>query len=216
MAYQINLYNPALLSRRQKFSAATMAWSFVVVFAGSLALFAYERQQSAALAAAVAAADRQATQLREQFAQMSRDSSGLARSKALENEIASMEAALTRRRGLLQDLSTGAGGNPEGFSRFFSALARSRIDGLWLTSIRIAGQPADVVLEGRVTDGKLVPAYIESLHRESAFAGRSVSELRLVAREAAQKPPAGASPVEPSRYVEFSVSVPATPAKAGS
>ena len=70
------------------------------------------------------------------------------------------------------------------------------------------------MLNGRVLYAELVPAYIRALNREAVMRGRSVTELRMTAREerdtAATAAP-GANPAAlaaasaPSRYVEFSL-----------
>jgi hypothetical protein len=219
MSQQINLFNPIFLRQKKYFSALTMLQALAFVFAAMLALYAFEKNQSGGLAQLQIESERQVTERRNQLVQFSKDFSIQGTSKLLEDEIARVESQLKKRQDLLGELSTGVGGNVEGFSPYLSAFARQPLNGVWLTAVAIGGKANELVVKGRVLNGDLLPAYIQVLNREPALMGRAIVEMRLDAKggDAEVAAAAGSPPVpapapqkanEPAKYVEFSLSMP--------
>ena len=190
MSQQINLFDPRLRRQRRYFSAGTVVLALGVVLGLALALQQLYAWQNRKLQASLAQTDARVAQLREQMAAFAKQFSAPGSSTALTDEITRLESELRLRRGLLSGMQSGAG-SAEGFSTYLAALARQTTAGVWLTGIEIGG---DLVIRGRALDGELVPAYIRRLNREEAFAGRSVSELRMAVR--------------PEDQLEFSLSIP--------
>jgi hypothetical protein len=123
-------------------------------------------------------------------------------------ELEAAEARLVERRLLLDDVRTGVGGDASGYSRYLAALARSTTAGVWLTGVQIGGRPGEVVIKGRALESALVPAYIAALNRQEPFAGRRVGELRVTAKEEPKPQANPPQPAAPTRYLEFSLSIP--------
>ena len=206
MAQQINLFSPLFLRKKRYFSALTMAQALAAVLAGSAAIYAFELRQNATLEAALAANDRQIAVQREQVVKLAKEFSALGASRTLAEDLARSEERLQQRQALLSDLKTGVGANADGFARYLQALARQAVPGVWLTNIEIGGQRGALVMRGRALDSQLVPTYISRLNQEPAFAGKPIGELQVTAREGqAATPPA---PAQPSRYIEFTLSIP--------
>jgi len=201
MSQQINLYNPLFLKQEKHFSARTMAHALGVVALAIGAVFAFTLFQTRS-------AERLATQYREQLAREQQQvtalvgqAGGEARSKALESEVARLEAEIKRRRETLQALSTGELGNTEGFSEFLAALGRQALPGVWRPRIRVADAGTGPPREGRARRAGLLPAYLRGLSREPMMQGRRVTEMKV----AAAKPGEGG---EVARFVEFLVTAP--------
>ncbi len=190
MSQQINLFDARFQRQKRHFSAATLAATLAAVLVLALAIQQLYAYQSRSLQASLAQTDARVTQLRDQVARFAREFGAQGGSTALADEIARTEEALRARRVLLASMQTGAG-TAEGFSAYLAALARRTTQGVWLTGIDIDGS---LVIKGRALDGERVPAYIRQLNREEAFAGRTVSELRMSAR--------------PEDALEFSFSIP--------
>jgi hypothetical protein len=153
----------------------------------------------------------------EQIAKYTREFSPEGRSKALEEELARTAAQLKQREDLVAMLHTGALGNTAGFARYLSALARQTMAGVWLTGFTIGGDEAELLLNGRVLQADLVPAYVRALNREEVMRGRRIAEMRLTAREERETQPTAAPgattpaspakpPAAPLRYIEFNIS----------
>lgn len=216
MSQQINLFNPIFLQQKKYFSAVAMLQALGLLLAGMAVLYGFELRQKNGLQALQAQTEKQAAERREQLTRFGKEFSNRGTSKKLQEEIAQVEPRLRSRQELLNEITTGIGGNVEGFSPYLTALARQRLNGVWLTAVNISGRPSDLVIKGKVLNGDLVPAYVRSLSREPALAGRPVNELHLVAKEAAPAAPApaaapGAPPpafADPARFVEFTLSIP--------
>lgn len=206
MAQQINLFSPLFLKKKRYFSALTMAQALAAVLVGSAAIYAFELRQNATLEAALAANEKQVATQREQMVKLAKDFSALGASRTLADDLARGEERLQQRQALLADLRTGVGANAEGFAQYLQALARQALPGVWLTDIQIGGQRGALLIRGRALDSQLVPAYIARLNKEPAFAGKPIGELQVTARDVAPGTPG--APAQPSRYVEFTLSIP--------
>lgn len=197
MSQQINLFDARFRRQKPHFSAATVGLALVAV--SVLALFIRElyAYQNRSLEAQLADTERHVTQLREQMIRLGQEFGGQARSSALGDETARVEAQLRSRRALLEAIRSGATAEVDGFSPYLTALARQTMHGVWLTGVELGGGPAQLVLKGRALESDLVPLYIQRLNREPLFKGRAVRELRLAAKG------------EPGRrYLEFSLQIP--------
>ena len=210
MSQQINLFNPVFLEQKRHFSALAMAQGLIVVVLGGVAMYAYEIHQNRTLASALAQMDKQLETRREQMTRFAKEFSTQGASRALSDQLAATEARLAQRRGLLDDVKTGVGGDARGYSRYLTALARQTTPGVWLTGLEIGGKAGALLIKGRALESSLVPAYIRALNREGPIAGRRIDELRLTAKEppAPGKSRADATANEPARFIEFSLAIP--------
>lgn len=222
MSQQINLFNPVFRKQRQAFSAVTMVQALGIVALALGVLAALEARQAASLERVLADAGRQSAERQQVILRLGRELPARSQGSVLAEETARVEGQLQLRRALLADLRSGAGGGASGYSPILSALARHTVSGVWLTGVAVGGEASELVLKGRVLDGRLVPAYIVSLGKDAAFEGRSVQQLQLALKEApkaaapASAGAPGAKPAGPARYIEFSLSMPlGTPARAG-
>ena len=208
MTQQINLFNPAFRRQKKHFSAATLLLALAALAVGSTAMYAFQGYQNRTLERVLADTDSQVAVRREQMLRLSKDLSARGSDKGVAEQLARAEERLLARRSLLDEVSTGAGGNAGGFSGYLAALARRTMPGVWLTGVEV-GKSSELVLKGRVLQSELVPLYLTRLKQEEPFAGRSVSELRLTARN---EPAPAAQTAEaaqgPASFVEFSMSLP--------
>jgi Tfp pilus assembly protein PilN len=202
MSQQINLYNPLFLKQEKHFSARTMAQALVVVgvAVAVVSVFAFFQTRSA---------ERVAAQYRDQLTRAQAQLTSLAgqagspgRSKALESEVALLEAEIKLRHATLQALSTGELGNTAGFSEFLAALGRQALSGIWLTRVRVDDAGNGLFVEGRALRAELLPAYLRALGREPMMQGRRVTEMSVTAASAKE------GQGGPAAFVEFSLAAP--------
>jgi Tfp pilus assembly protein PilN len=209
MSQQINLYNPIFLKQKHYFSALTMVQALAVVLVGALGIYAFEVWQNRTLERVLAETDQRVAAQREQLLKFAKEYSEQGASRALTDDLAKAEGRLQQRQALLSDLRTGVGGDIQGFSPYLGALAKQATPGVWLTGIEIGARGSSLVLRGRALESRMVPAYIRALNREAPMQGRAVGELQLTARgmEAGVAPATDIN-AGPSRYIEFSLSIP--------
>ena len=203
MSRQINLYSPAFRRQLKTFSAVWTVTAVVAIAAGISAFYALETRQSPDLRLRRSEAEAQLKQLREQLVALGQTTQRT-RNKALEDQVARAEIMFKSRQEFFGSLRSGEFGNREGYAKFLAALARQRLEGVWLTGIEISGPGSDFAIEGRTIRADLLPGFIKMLRNEEAFRGKPIGTLALREREidpkGEQKPqgaPAGrAAPVE--------------------
>ena len=81
-------------------------------------------------------AEAQIKQLREQLVALGQ-SGPRTKNKALEDQVARAEDLFRSRQELFGRLQSGEIGNREGYAKFLAALARQRVEGVWLTGVEI-------------------------------------------------------------------------------
>lgn len=209
MAQQINLFNPVFLKQKKYFSAVTMLQALALLLGGILAFYGYTLRETQVLTRVAEDTGRQLKAQSEQVGRLTQEFSPQGRSKMLADELAGTTGRLKQREEMLSVLRTGGLGNTDGFARYLGAFARQSMSGVWLTGFTIGGDEAELLVNGRVLQADLVPAYIRALNREEVMRGRRIAELRLTAREervtAATAAPGAGPAAAPQRYVEFNL-----------
>lgn len=224
MSQQINLFNPRFLKQKNYFSAAALAGVLGVVLVGGIAMGLVARQRAAALE--VRAADVKA-QLAAREARKAAASTELAprqRSATVQQELEQAEAEHRALLAVSAILDKGEFGNTRGYSAYFKAFARSRVNGLWLTGVQIVGAGNEIGLQGRTLQASLLPGYLSGLSREPVLKGTSFGHLEMAQPKAAEPgqavpaaaPAPGAAPAAPAvaPYIEFSLQAMPAGAKA--
>ena len=202
MSRQINLYSPAFRHQAKKFSAVWTVAAVVAIAAGMSANYAWEARQLQDLRARRSEAEAQLKQLREQLVALGQTTQRT-RNKALEEQVARAEILLKSRQEFFGRLQTGEFGNRDGYAKFLAALARQRLEGVWLTRVEISGPGSDFAIEGRTIRADLLPGFIKMLRNEPALRGKPIGTLALHEREidskgeqSTQGAPAGAAPLQ--------------------
>jgi hypothetical protein len=202
MSRQINLYSPAFRHQAKQFSAVWTLAAVIAIAAGMSAYYAWDTQQLRGLSARRSAVEAQLKQLREQLVALGQ-AGQRTKNKALEDQVARAENLLKTRQDLFERLQSGEIGNRDGYAKFLTALARQRVEGVWLTGIEISGPGNDFALEGRAIRAELLAQFIKLLRNEEALRGKPIGTLALHEREIdpkgelkAQAGPGGAAPVQ--------------------
>jgi Tfp pilus assembly protein PilN len=103
----------------------------------------------------------------------------LEKSPHLEEEVRRLSADLARRQILAVTLKNNGIGSREGLSRYFEALARQHMEGIWLLTIAIQAAGREIEITGRTHRPERVPEYAERLGREDAFAHKSFTVMEI-------------------------------------
>ena len=183
---QVNLYQNELRKQELKYSAAMLtqiSLILLIVFSIIAGFLYFQLQQQQSLLAEhqqkqkTAMADLQ--KIQAELSKRKKDSS-------LSKRVLDTTKELANKQKVLGILSQDEFGNTKGFVEHVTGLARQRIDGLWLTSLRIASGGTDVSLHGLTSKPSLLPKYLQRLSAEKAFAGTEFQSL-LMARQEKKK-----------------------------
>jgi hypothetical protein len=211
VSQQINLYNPLFLKQEKHFSAYTMAQALGAIGLGLAALYVYALMETRTAERSAQQVREHANAQREQFVKLTASLSPQARSKALEADVARLEAEVKSRQSTLELLNTGELGNTSGFSDFLAAFGRQALPGVWLTGISIGESGNELVVSGRALRPELLPAYLRALNNEPMMRGRLVTQMKLAAKSVPPPAPGAAAkarPNQPERFVEFVLAAP--------
>ena len=97
----------------------------------------------------------------------------------LTQEITRSQNILTSLSRVIHLLSDKKSDQTQGFSRYFSALARQSISDVWLRTIYINGQTNNFKLEGSTYIAEKIPVFIQKLRNESVFQGKHFEQLKM-------------------------------------
>lgn len=204
MSQQINLYDPALLRKRELLSAANLAAA-----SGGLVLVlgiwgAVARSQLGGLESESQTLTPQVQMLKAQKDAMTAQLAAMKPDPQLEAELANARSLLDLHTRQVGELKKGLGNESGGFAEYLRGFARQTPAGLWLTGFAIADGGTSMEIRGRMMDPALLPEYIRRLNGEPAFKGREFSALKVSAGklDESQQPaahlPAQPAPAQPS------------------
>ncbi len=186
-ARQINLYNPALVPRREQFSARQLvAW--VVIAASAMAIIAWW------------AASQTRSLRHEMAAQTVRSPAGPGgdaaatpqQVDALEKALRDRKSALEARKAARDALARGMAGPDRGPSAVMRRIADSIPATAWLTELRAAGGRIDV--RGRALDPAAIDGWLDRLRTSGLVAPSPVPAVKLERIDAPPGPAAGLPP----------------------
>lgn len=193
MSQQINLYNPRFRKKKNYVTFNALAALFVLALAGSLALGMSARSRVAVLAA-------ESKRLQQEVDEADQRNKALgvaaprARDPQVTQDLVQAESDNRALQSVSRVLEQGEMGNTRGYSAYFSAFARSRVQGLWLTGVQILGAGSDIGVQGRTLQAGLLPGYLQGLAREPVLKGKSFGQLTMGQPASASAAPAAPAP----------------------
>lgn len=179
MAQQINLYDPALLRKRDWFALAN-----VVLLAGLLAILVtlagfLVRAGLPELHAQVATSETQLKAMREQVLVLGKRVAERKADPRIEQELNAARQMAGAHDVLLDTLRVQLAVDRPFFADYLRGLARQAINGLWITGFTWEAGGEGLEIRGRTLDPALLPEYIRRLNNEPAFRGQAFSALKL-------------------------------------
>jgi hypothetical protein len=175
----INLYQPIFRRERKVFSAGTMVMMLGLLVLGLAALQAWGNWRHAQLQEQVAQLQAQEREAISGLRNLDGLWPGRGVSPARRGAVDAAEVERDLKRRALQVLDAGRLGDQEGFAGHLEALARQRVEPVWLTRIRIAEGGRRLTLEGLTHDAPQVPVYLQRLAEEPAYRGTEYRTMRL-------------------------------------
>jgi len=180
---QVNLYQNELKKVKHNYSALMLSQISVIlllVFSAAAGFRYFQLQQYQ-----LTLVEKQQKQ-KTAMAELQKIQAELALRKVdstLAKRILDKTKELSNKQKVVGILSRDEFGNTNGFIEHVSGLARQRVEGLWLTQIRIAGGGTNVSLQGTTSKSELLPKYLQRLSAEKAFAGTEFQSLIMARQE---------------------------------
>ena len=183
---QVNLYQDELKAKKLNYSAlmlAQLTLLLIVILSVAAGFKYFQLQQHES--SLVESKQNQKMAMAE-LQEIQTELSLRKKDATLAKRIIQKTKELTNKQKVLNILSRDEFGNTKGFIEHVSGLARQRVEGLWLTKIRIASGGTDVSLKGTTSKPALLPKYLQRLSAEKAFSGTEFQSL-LMARQEKKK-----------------------------
>lgn len=178
MYQQINLYQPIFRKEQHILSALTMAQAAGLLVITLLLIYGYAAWQVVGLETEVQQLESREQAYAEKVQRLGLGSDAERRAQ-VEAELAEVNAALARQQQLAEALEQQQFGGSSGFSPRLTALAHTRVEGLWLTNVALSGGQSEMRLAGESLFAGLVPEYLQVLSLEPAMAGAAFASLEI-------------------------------------
>ena len=183
---QVNLYQEELKTPKLNYSASVLLQLCLVLILAFSAFAGFRYFQLQQHQAELAQLQQKQKLAMAELQKIQNELSLRKKDTSLTKKINDKTRELTNKQKVLGILSRDEFGNTDGFIEHISGLARQRIDGLWLTQIRIADGGTNVSLKGSTSRSSLLPKYLQRLSAEKAFNGTEFESL-LMARQEKKK-----------------------------
>jgi len=179
MAQQINLYDPALLRKRDWLALAN-----IVLGAGVLAILVagagfLARGGLSELQAQAATGEAQVKAMRQQVLVLGQRVAERKADPRIERELATARQLVEARGVVLETLRQRLASAAPPFADYLRGLARQSMNGLWITGFAWDAASDGLEIRGRTLDPALLPEYIRRLNREPAFRGQAFAALNI-------------------------------------
>jgi len=176
---QINLYQSQLQQHKSHLSSSQLLKAVAVVsglMLGLLVFYGVQLNQRQAELEIVEAA--QATKM-AQLENLQTQIQARQKDPKLQARVDALMLEISNKQRVMKVLGEQRFGNSEGFAAHVSGLARQRIDGLWLTQVRISQGGETLSMKGQALKAELLPRYLQRLSTEAVFAGKNFETLSM-------------------------------------
>jgi hypothetical protein len=173
---QVNLYQPVADASNQPFSARTAGFAIAAMAGTIVLIWGYGAWQVSRLQSSVEELSARQRKEDEAVAALGSMHAARANPEELQARIKELTGQIALRRKALERLKQGGEGRRTGFAPALEGLARSHVEGLWLSHLVLSGS-AGMTLEGTTLDADLVPRYLHGLSADPALSGERFDEL---------------------------------------
>jgi len=194
VAQQLNLFDPALLRKRDWLALANVVMLALVLMVVVAVAATVVRRDIPSLTGQVASNENQLKVMREQVVVLGQRVANRKPDPRLENELTESRLLLDARNAVLTALRQRMDPRAGSFAEYLRGFARQSVSGLWLTGISVDAASQGMEIRGRTVDPALLPEYIQRMNKEPAFQGRAFSALKLAEGKAEPLPGAPATP----------------------
>ena len=179
MIQQVNFYRPAFKKQIQLFSAHAILGVVGVLVFVLLALTLVTMKQISDHEQLVQQKTQQKDQLNKQLEQAREKLKPREKNQLLVQQLREKRLAFSDIKKIKIMLDNVLAQSDSRFSGYFDGLARSRVNGLWLTQIKVGNSGQAMTLSGQAASGDLVPGLLLKLENQPAFINASFHTVQI-------------------------------------
>ncbi len=180
---QINLYQDEFRPRREVMNFDQVLAGLAVLLGVLILISVWQGWRNSQLAAEVETLRQDVASREARVAELQKATEQRHPDPHLVETVKKLERRVETKRQVLAVLSGRSFGNTEGFVPQLTGLARQRIEGLWLTGLRLSAGGTRLDMTGNALKPELVPRYLQRLANENVFAGTAFETFRLARPE---------------------------------
>ncbi len=209
MSQQINLFNPALIKKKELLTPRNMGLVYLGLGCLGVAWMFYAQDSVSRLTLQRNQLATQLQQVQGGLKQLTAARAPHAPNAALERELAQLSQQQQTQSKLLQVINGGVTVANKSLSSYMRGFASQTAEGLWLTGFSIDAEHDAMNIFGRSLDADLLPKYIEMMGKEKVFAGQLFGGLKIIGASAmthqalAEVKPDATSTKAEAPFVEF-------------
>ena len=168
---QINLYQPRFRKQEKVFSSSSMFVVLIAAIVVMIGVYGYAKWNVVALA------DEKRKSQKQQISEIQRlDALTIKypvkqKSRLIEQQLKNLQNERKAKEYLVNTLSGRSIGNSNGFSSYFSGIARKNIKGMWIRRLELDNGGDVIGIYGSTIKPELVPQFLQALSEEESFSG---------------------------------------------
>ena len=178
MYQQINLYQPIFRKEHHLLSALTMVQAAVMLLSALLVIYGYASWQVLGVEAELQQLENREKAYAAQVQRLGLSTDSGQRER-VEAELEVVNRDLAHQQELVSILEKQEFGGAAGFSPRMTALARSHVQGLWLTRVALSGSGGELQIAGESLHAGLIPEYLQRLSEQPALEGVQFASLEM-------------------------------------
>lgn len=179
MTQQINLYLDEFRRRTDPLDAKHIGIGAIVLLAVLAAVSAGLVWQAREVEARVAELQRERDAARAELNRGQERLQSLQAEQDDDAELRRLRAELTAKQRLADYLESGRFGTRDGFSDYLRALARNRVEDLWLARVQLRAGGSSLRVAGHALEPESVPAFLSGLADQESFSGYRFRTMRI-------------------------------------
>lgn len=179
MTQQINLYLDEFRSRTDPLDAKHIGIGAIVLLVILAALSAGLVWQARGVEARVAELERERDTAQAELTRKQQRLQSLQAEQDDDEQLRRLRAELAAKQRLADFLESGRFGTRSGFSGYLQALARNRVEDLWLARVELHGGGNRLRVTGHALDPETVPAFLSGLADQESFSGYRFRTVRI-------------------------------------
>ncbi len=183
MIQQINLYQDVLKSGQNQSVINNLVISIIVVIALIAMLSIYFYMDLNATEKKLHSVKKQLTETEVRIQQLQIQYPDRQINTLLIQEIAHVQKLLSSLSQVISVLTDKTSVQNQGFSQYFSALARQSIPEVWLNTIIINTENNQLQFKGSSYNPEKIPVLLQKWHQEPVFQGKDFAQLSLLQAE---------------------------------
>ncbi|MDZ7788274.1 MAG: hypothetical protein U5K73_09175 [Halofilum sp. (in: g-proteobacteria)] len=179
MTQQINLYLDEFRRRTDPLDAKHIGIGVIVLLAILAAVSAGLVWQARQVEARVAELERERDAAQAELTRKQERLQALQAEEEDDGQLRRLRAELAAKQRLVDYLESGRFGTRGGFSDWLEALARNRVEDLWLARVELRAGGSRVRVAGHALAPETVPTFLSGLAEQEAFSGYRFRTMRI-------------------------------------